>query len=462
MSVLEEVIRTVRSVEPMRIIGSVRAMKGLTLIVDHLPLTVGSLVSVDSAAGMKLGEVVGFDAGRAMVMMLGSTAGIRPGDRVVGEQATPTVAVSARLLGRVLNGLGRPIDGSAVPGDARHMPIHPPPTSPLDRERITRMLPTGVRALDLMTTVGRGQRMGIFAGPGVGKSTLLGMIARRASADVNVIALIGERGREVREFIEDALGPEGLARSIVVVSTSDESPLLRVRAASVACAAAEYFRDRGMNVMLMIDSITRLAHAQRQIGLSVGEPPATKGYTPSVFSLLPALLERAGPLRGEGAVAGGSITAFYTILVEGDDLTEPVSDAVRGILDGHVVLARRLAHRGHFPAIDVLDSVSRIAPHVSDEEHSAARRTIIQLTAAYREVEDLIQIGAYASGQNAVTDAAVAMKLKIDSLLQQRTGESEPFISARSRMIELAREAERLMASHRRKDVQPEAQRSQR
>lgn len=441
MSFLTEMTAAARRVESIRVTGSVRALKGLTLIVDQLPLTLGSLVTVHSAHGRKPGEIVGFDGGRALVMMLGSTSGVRPGDRVTGEQATPTVAVSSAMLGRVLNGLGVPIDGSPPPRDTSHVPVNPEPTNALARRRISAILPTGVRAIDLLTTVGRGQRMGIFAGPGVGKSTLLGMIARRTAADVNIIALIGERGREVREFIEDSLGTEGLARSIVIVSTSDESPLMRVRAAAVACAAAEHFRARGRDVMLMIDSITRLAHAQRQIGLSVGEPPSTKGYTPSVFSLLPALLERAGAVEGEG-----SITGFYTILVEGDDLTEPVSDAARGILDGHVVLSRALAHRAHFPAIDPLDSVSRVASHICDEEHRAARNTIVRLLASYRDVEDLIQIGAYASGQNPTTDAAIALKPKIDALLQQRTSDADLFLNARSRLIELAREAEKLLA----------------
>ncbi len=446
MSVLAEAIEVVRRVEPMRATGSVRALRGLTLIVDQLPLSVGSLVKVHGTSGARPGEIVGFDAGRAIVMMLGSCAGIRAGDRVIGEQASPTVPISGRLLGHVINGLGMPIDGSLPPADARHMTVNPPPTNALRRRRITKILPTGVRAIDLMTTVGRGQRVGVFAGPGVGKSTLLGMIARRTAADVNVIALIGERGREVREFIEDSLGPEGMARSIVVVATSDESPLMRVRAALVACAAAEHFRERGQDVMLMVDSITRLAHAQRQIGLSVGEPPATKGYTPSVFALLPALLERAGALED-----AGSITGFYTILVEGDDLTEPVSDAARGILDGHVILSRTLAHRAHFPAIDVLDSISRVASHICDAEHVAARNTIVRLMAAYREVEDLIQIGAYAAGQNPATDAAVALKPRIDAILQQKTGESEAFALSRTRMIEIARDAERLMSRPARK-----------
>jgi FliI/YscN family ATPase len=438
---LSESISAVQRVEPIRVTGSVRALKGLTLIVDQLPLTIGSLVTVHTAHAKKPGEIVGFDHGRAIVMMLGSTTGISPGDRVTGEQATPTVPISRALLGRIINGLGQPIDGSPPPRDARHITVNPPPTNALARRRINKILPTGVRAIDLLTTVGRGQRMGIFAGPGVGKSTLLGMIAKRTAADVNIIALIGERGREVREFIEDSLGPEGLARSIVIVSTSDESPLMRVRAASVACAAAEYFRDQGLDAMLMIDSITRLAHAQRQIGLSVGEPPSTKGYTPSVFSLLPMLLERAGALEG-----AGSITGFYTILVEGDDLTEPVSDAARGILDGHIVLSRSLAHRAHYPAIDPLDSISRVASHICDPEHTAARHTLVRLLAAYRDVEDLIQIGAYAAGQNPVTDAAVALKPKIDAVLQQRTTDAELFLNSRARLLELARDAEKLLA----------------
>lgn len=442
MTALAEAARAVARIEPIRVIGSVRALRGLTLVVDQLPLTAGSLVSVHSRAGNLPGEVIGFDAGRSIVMMLGATDGVRAGDRVVGEQASPTVGVSARMLGRILNGLGMPIDGAPLPRDTSAVPVNPPPLGPLHRARIDRPLYTGVRAIDLMTTVGRGQRLGIFAGPGVGKSTLLGMIARRTHADVNVIALIGERGREVREFIEDALGPEGLARSIVVVSTSDESPLMRVRAARVACAAAEYFRDQGRDVMLMVDSITRLAHAQRQIGLSVGEPPATKGYTPSVFSMLPALLERAGAVAGLNGAPGGSITGFYTILVEGDDLTEPVSDAARGILDGHVVLTRALAHAAHYPAIDVLDSISRVASHVCDAEHTAARQWVVRLLAAYRKVEDLIQIGAYAPGQNALTDAAKSLKPRIDALLQQRSGDDERFAASRLRLLEIAREAE--------------------
>lgn len=457
MSVLAPALEAVRSIEPVRVTGSVAAVKGLTILVDCLPMTIGALVSIRSGHSERglPGEVVGFDGSRAVVMMLGSTAGIRPGDSVVGEQASPTVNVGSRLLGRIINGLGMPIDGKPLPADLVPRRLSPPPVGALKRSRIDTIMPTGVRTIDLLTSVGRGQRLGIFAGPGVGKSTLMGMIARRASADVNVIALIGERGREVREFLDDALGAEGLARSVVVVSTGDESPLMRVRACLVACAAAEYFRDQGLDVMLMMDSITRLAHAQRQIGLAVGEPPATKGYTPSVFSLLPSVLERAGSVEPDGASLGGSITGFYTILVDGDDMTEPVSDAARGILDGHLVLSRRLAQRSHYPAIDALDSVSRVMSHIADKEHLAAARSVIRLMAAYKDVEDLVQIGAYAAGTNPLTDAAIALKQRIDSVLQQRTDEHEPLVMSRQRLLELARDGERLAAVRPRHGSQP-------
>jgi flagellum-specific ATP synthase len=294
-----------------------------------------------------------------------------------------------------------------------------------------------VRTIDSMLTIGKGQRMGIFAGPGVGKSTLLGSIARGTSAQVNVIGLIGERGREVPEFIEHVLGPEGLRRSVVVVATGDESPLMRVRAATVACSAAEFFRDQGLDVLLMLDSITRFAQAQRQIGLSAGEAPATKGFTPSVFAMLPRLLERAGTMAG-----GGSITGFYTVLVEGDDMTEPIADAAKGILDGHIVLSRKLAERVHYPAIDVLSSISRVADQVSDANHLAARRHLGRLLGAYREAEELIQIGAYAKGSNPDVDAAVALRPAIDAFLRQRSDERAEFPRTLRALIELSLAAE--------------------
>ncbi|USN98588.1 MAG: FliI/YscN family ATPase [Phycisphaeraceae bacterium] len=418
--------------------GVVVSLRGLTLLVDSLPLPVGSLVSLEPGRGSAdrmLGEVVGFNGDRAVVMLFGQSMGVSAGDRVVGEQISQSVGVSGRMLGRCLDGLGRPIDGLGPIEKREPRPINPEPIGALSRRPIREALVTGVRAVDLLTTVGRGQRLGIFAGPGVGKSTLLGQIARETEADVNVIALIGERGREAKEFLEEALGAEGLKRSVVVIATGDESPLLRVRAAKVACTTAEYFREQGRDVLLMMDSVTRFAHAQRQIGLSIGEPPATKGYTPSVFAELPLLLERAGALEGQA----GSITGLYTILVEGDDLTgDPISDASRGILDGHVILDRRLAHKGQFPAVDVLDSVSRVADAVTDEMHRAAMRQIKRLMAMYREVEELVQIGAYARGSDAETDVAIEFAPAINGLLRQGITERVGFDQAREALVKIA------------------------
>jgi FliI/YscN family ATPase len=344
-----------------------------------------------------------------------------------------TALIGPGLLGRIIDGLGRPIDGLGPVHDVAPREIAPAPLGAMRRRRINQALLTGVRAIDLFATLGRGQRIGIFAGPGVGKSTLLGQIARASDADVSVIALIGERGREVRDFIEMVLGPAGLARSVVVVATSDESPLMRLRAAKLACAAAEWFRDQGQDALLVMDSVTRFAHAQRQVGLSVGEPPATRGYTPSVFSSLPLLLERAGAVEG-----AGSITGLYTILVEGDDLTEPVADACRGVLDGHLILARDLAERGHYPALDVLASVSRVAEEVTDERHAHARRQIVRLLAAYQNSEDLIQIGAYARGSDPETDVAVEYHPRRMELLRQGRGEAETFDKSRDRLVRMA------------------------
>lgn len=440
-------LRTVRQAQPMRIVGRVRSLRGLTVLVRDLPMPVGSLVRVRSGSGdqdanvkQSLGEVIGFDGAHAIVMMLSSTGGIRSGDAVEGLHAQQSVGVGWSMLGRVVDGLGRPIDGHGPLHALTPQPIDPEPISPMRRGRVTKPLATGVRAMDLMTTLGRGQRLGVFAGPGVGKSTLMGQVARGTEADVAVVALIGERGREVKDFIEHTLGAEGRKKCVLVVATSDDSALLRVRAALVACAVAEFFRDEGKSVLLMMDSITRFAHAQRQIGLSVGEPPATRGYTPSVFASLARLLERAGSLESSER-PGGSITGLYTILVEGDDMTEPVADAARGILDGHVILSRKLAQRGHYPAIDVLDSISRVADEVCDQPHVHARRQVIRLLAAYREAEDLIQIGAYAKGSNPATDVAIRYNERLLELLRQGTGEREPMDASKSRMIKLAIEA---------------------
>lgn len=425
---------------PMRVVGRIAALRGLTAYADDVPLPVGSLVAIGRER--TLGEIVGFDRKQAIVMTLGQTTGIRPGDPVEGIQTDQTAPVGPRMLGRVVDGIGRPIDGRGPIGECVRMPINPEPLGPMQRRPIDRPLRTGIRAIDLMTPVGQGQRLGIFAGPGVGKSTLMGQIAQNTNADVNVIALIGERGREVREFLQDALGQEGLSRSVIVVATGDESPLLRIRAAKLACTAAEYFRDRGAAVMLMMDSVTRFAHAQRQVGLSVGEPPATKGYTPSVFAQLALLLERAGAVDADAEGAGGgSITGLYAILVEGDDTTEPISDAARGILDGHVMLSRRLAQRGHYPAIDVLDSVSRVGDQVSESGQIAARRQVARLLAKYGEIEDLVQIGAYAAGASPEADVAIEYEPRINDLLRQAAGERYDFAEAHDLLVRLAIES---------------------
>ena len=456
MTLLGAQITAATRIEPLRFRGFVTALKGMTLLVDDLPLPVGTLVRIGEGERSSFGEVIGFTREHSIVMPMGQTIGIRVGDRVESDLISDQVNIGERMLGRCIDGLGRPIDGLGPIADMTPRPLNPDPVGAMQRRRIREPMYTGIRSIDLMMTLGRGQRVGIFSGPGVGKSSLLGQIARASDADVNVIALIGERGREVREFIDDSLGPKGLARSIVVISTSDESPLMRIRAANVACTAAEYFRDQGKDVMLMMDSVTRFAHAQRQIGLAVGEPPATKGYTPSVFSKLALLLERAGAIEasdsasvgstGGGSTKGGSITGLYTVLVEGDDMTEPIADAARGILDGHIILSRRLAQRAHFPAIDVLDSVSRVADDVTDDQHIASKLLVTRLLAAYAEVEDLIQIGAYARGSSVETDVAIDYHPRLIELLKQGRNEVEPFEVSKSHLVRLAMEASEALA----------------
>ncbi|MDX9910875.1 MAG: FliI/YscN family ATPase [Phycisphaerales bacterium] len=440
-SVLASEFEMLRRFPGQRVVGRVAELRGLSVLVDELPLPVGALVRIDRGVleGAAWGEVVGFSRDRAIVMLLSRAGSLRAGQAVVGEQASQVVGVGESMIGRVLDGMGRAIDGGPALGRLAPAALEPDPVAALSRGRVKRQLLTGVRAIDLMTPVGRGQRLGIFAGPGVGKSTLLGQIARDTSADLAVVALIGERGREVRDFIEDALGEAGMRRAIVFVATGDESPVMRVRAAKMACAAAEHFRDHGRSVLLMMDSVTRFAHAQRQIGLAVGEPPATKGYTPSVFASMALLLERAGAL--DEHAGGGSITGLYTILVEGDDMTEPVADAARGILDGHVVLSRRLAQSGHFPAIDVLQSVSRVADDVTDRGQGEARRQVVRMMAAYREVEELVQVGAYAAGSSPEADAAIVVRERIASLLRQGRNERMDFARARDEMVKVALES---------------------
>jgi flagellum-specific ATP synthase len=443
VTLLAPAMEVARRLQTLRMCGVVSAVRGLTVLVDELPVGVGTVVRVGGEGdvdGLGLGEVVGFTRESAIVMMLGNTAGIRAGQVVEAMQSSPVAMVGESMLGRVIDGLCRPLDGLDAMRELSPRAMQPDPISPMKRRRITQPLRVGLRAVDLMTPVGRGQRMGVFAGPGVGKSTLLGTIARRTSAQVNVIALIGERGREVKDFIEHALGPEGLQRSVVVVATGDESPLMRVRASRLACSVSEFFRDQGKDVLLMMDSVTRFAHAQRQIGLSAGEPPATKGYTPSVFAQMALLMERAGALEPTLSACGGSITGLYTILVEGDDMTEPVADAARGILDGHVMLSRKLAQKAHFPAIDVLDSVSRVADDISPKEHMDARRQLLRILATYREVEDLVQIGAYAKGSNPEADVAIEFQRSINELLRQGKDDAEVFDKAYARFVKLSKE----------------------
>lgn len=377
------------------------------------------------------GEVVGFNNDKVLIMPLGDMVGIGPGSRVVASGHSLQVDVSEDLLGRILDGLGNPIDELGKPSVDKKYPANNDPPNPLFRDKIVSPIPLGIRAMDALLTCGRGQRIGIFAGSGVGKSTLLGMIAKYTKADVNVIALVGERGREVREFIENDLGEEGLKRSVVVVATSDKPALVRVKAALIATSIAEYFRDKGKNVILMMDSVTRFSMAQREIGLAIGEPPVTRGYTPSVFAILPRLLERAG----NSAV--GSITGLYTVLVDGDDFNEPISDAVRGILDGHIILSRRLASLGHYPAIDVLDSASRVMPNIIDEEHLYASLRFKEILATYRNSEDLINIGAYAKGSNPHIDLAISKIDRMNVFLKQRTNESSEFESSVEKLNEI-------------------------
>ncbi|XAL99030.1 FliI/YscN family ATPase [Phycisphaeraceae bacterium D3-23] len=421
MTLLADQLGLIDDAVAVEVSGAVAEVRGLSARVTALPVPIGTHVTIATRRGRGPtldGEVVGFAGNQAVVMALGPLTGVGPGDRVTAGQHAQQVRVGSSLLGRVLDGMGRPIDGQGPLRDTVPRPLNPKPVDPLTRPLIDEPLATGVRAVDGMTTLGKGQRLGVFAGPGCGKSTLLGMMAKQTEADVSVIALVGERGREVRDFIDNVLGPEGLARSVVVCATGDEPALLRVRAALVATSIAEHFRDSGLDTLLLVDSVTRLCQAQRQIGLAAGEPPATRGYPPSVFSLLPELMERSG------RTPAGSITALYAVLVEGDDLTEPIADACMGVLDGHVLLSRKLADRGHFPAIDVLGSISRIAPDVTPPEHQHARREVLQLLAAYRDVEDLLNIGAYAAGSNPQFDLAIAAKPMLDQFLQQGRGET--------------------------------------
>lgn len=399
--------------EPIRVWGRVAQVVGLVIEANGPPASVGEACLING----HLAEVVGFRDGRVLLMPLGPLMGITEGDIVRPLRAPLRVHVSDSMLGRVLDGLGEPADGGpTLPcGELRSVEADPP--SPMDRRLLAQPLELGVRAIDGLLACAKGQRVGVFSGSGVGKSTLLGMIARNTKADVNVIALVGERGRELKEFIENDLGEEGLRRSVIVVATSDQPSLVRVRAPFVATAIAEHFRDQGADVLLMMDSLTRLAMAQREVGLSIGEPPSSRGYTPSVFAMMPRLLERAGSAKV------GTITAIYTVLVEGDDHNEPISDHARAILDGHIVLSRALAHQGHYPAIDISQSVSRVMGAVASPEQAESARRFRELLAAYDGASDLIQIGAYQAGSSALVDVAIARRDPMNAFLRQRVEE---------------------------------------
>ena len=422
----------VESTMPFRVTGTVQAISGLTVEATDLPLPLGSLCRIEGFGGRAATvEVIGFQHDRTLMMPLTPMAGIARGDRIVNTSAAPRIWCSERLLGRVLNGFGKPIDGKPELQLGESRRIDSPSVAAMDRDNIRTPITTSVRCIDALHTCGLGQRMGIFSGPGVGKSTLLSGIAKNTSADVSVIALIGERGREVQEFLHTSLGPDGMSKCVLVVSTGDEPPLLRVRAAKVATTIAEYFRDQGKHVLLLLDSLTRMCQAQRQIGLAAKEPPATKGFPPSVFALIPEILERAGK------TATGSITGFYTVLMEGDDFNEPIPDAVKGITDGHLLLSRSLANRGHFPAIDVLQSISRVRGDVIDREQSTMARRVLSLWATYEDIQDLVNIGAYVPGNNLTYDLAYKSREKITEFLKQDAGGAETMESSKKKLVEL-------------------------
>jgi len=426
------------SIMPTALTGSVVRTIGMTVAVAGFPAPVGAIVRIQRQAGPPvMGEVVGFRDHLTVVYPLGSIAGVRHGNQVRLVRTSRFLRVGESLLGRIVDAYGNCIDGRPHPTLVDRVQMDRRPPAAVQRPKIDTPLTTGIRAIDGLLTCGEGQRVGVFSGSGIGKSIMLGMMARYTSADVNVIALVGERGREVNEFVERDLGPQGLARSVVVVATSDQPALLRVRSAMTATSVAEYFRDRGKNVLLLMDSLTRFAMAQREIGLAAGEPPTTRGYPPSAFASLPKLVERTG------RSPRGSITAFYSVLVEGDDTNEPVSDAVRGVLDGHIVLSRKLATKGHYPAVDVLESVSRLIQDVVPKQQYESAMVVRTLLAAYREHEDLISIGAYRTGSNPTVDLAITMRDTIDQYLRQAVGESSTVESARSGLLQLCQQCAR-------------------
>jgi len=433
VDILSKYRKIIEETDLVQFTGRVERVVGLTIESVGPSVEYGDLCKIRLAGGGYLhAEVVGFNKNRIILMPIGEMKGVVAGAEVLSAGSSLMVQVGDELLGRVVSGVGRAIDGKGDIYTNRRYPVDGDPLNPLDRSIINRPLSVGIRSIDALNTVGRGQRIGIFSGSGVGKSTMIGMIARYTDADVNVIALIGERGREVKDFVEKELGPDGLKRSVVVAATSDQPPMMRVRGAFLAHAIAEYFRDQGKDVNLLMDSVTRFAMAQREVGLAAGEPAATRGYPPSVFSMIPRLLERAGSCE-----KGGSITGFYSVLVEGDDMNEPISDASRGVLDGHIVLERKLAEKGHYPAVDVLASISRCMKDVVTQEHAQAAIMFRRMMAAYANVEDTILLGAYARGSDPLVDRAIDMKPEIDAFLQQGIYEQDFFDSIVGRLTEM-------------------------
>jgi flagellum-specific ATP synthase len=425
--------RVIERFDPIIVNGKVSDVIGLVIVSIGPNVSLGEICTIIDRDGNEVckSEVVGFKEGKVLSIALGEVQNISPSCEIKATGKSFTVNVGMGLLGRVIDGLGNPIDGKGMLNCSNYTTIYKNPPNPLERMRINSPLQTGIRAIDGLLTVGKGQRLGIFAGSGVGKSVTMGMIARNTNADVNVITLIGERGREVREFIEKDLGEEGLKKSVVIVATSDKSALVRMKGAFIGTTIAEYFREQGMDVVLMMDSVTRFAMAQREIGLTVGEPPTTKGYPPSVFAILPKLLERAG------STSKGSITGFYTVLVDGDDMTEPIADAVRSILDGHVVLSRKLANKGQFPAVDPLQSVSRVMPDVVSLEHRKRAIVFNEILATYKEAEDLINIGAYVKGSNPQIDHALSKINLLRGFLKQDMMEKTLYEETISRLNQI-------------------------
>lgn len=442
MSVLAEQITAAKTTPCLGVSGRITSFAGMTLHASGLPVPLGSMCEVETGPGRGVtAEVIGFRDSSTLLMPVDSQEGLSKGQRIRLLTTTQKIAVGHNLLGKVIDGMGR-LAGDSVPIESdTYYPLHRAAPDAMSRARIDSPISVGIRSINGLLSVGRGQRLGVFAGTGVGKSVLLGMMSRYTSADVTVIALIGERGREVQDFLVKDLGAEGLRRSVVVISTSDQSPPLRLRACYAATAVAEYFRDQGASVLLLMDSVTRMAMAARQIGLAAGEPPATKGYPPSVFAVMPRLMERCG------RTVQGSITGLYTVLVEGDDLNDPVADAVRGILDGHVWLSRRLASRGQYPAVSVLDSISRVMSDLVSAEHRAAADRVRRLLAVWSEIEDLVNIGAYAMGSNPEYDVTIRMRPAVETFLKQAVEVEAGFEASREALLKLAKEIEQAEAN---------------